>query len=90
VSVDYGTTPSSRWSASDTVAGFLAIISIFASCLGVIQRPVRIIPFAIIIALIAARMSARQQRLAGIAVAFGVVCWTVGMTIAVVTENPLY
>jgi hypothetical protein len=35
-------------------------------------------------------MSERQQRLAGIAVAFGVVCWTVGMTIAVVTENPLY
>ena len=57
---------------------------------GVVYRPVRIIPFAIIIALIAARMSARQQRLAGIAVAFGVVCWTVGMTIAVVTENPLY
>ena len=34
-------------------------------------------------------MSARQQRLAGIAVAAGVICWTLGMTIAVVTENPL-
>ena len=90
MSVDYGTAPSRRWSAADTVAGLLATISIFASCLGMIYRPVRIIPFAIIIALIAARMSARQQRLAGIAVAFGVICWTVGMTIAVVTENPLY
>jgi hypothetical protein len=90
VSVDYGSAPSGRWSATDTVAGLLATISIFASCLGMIYRPVRIIPFAIIIALIAARMSARQQRLAGIAVAFGVVCWTVGMTIAVVTENALY
>ena len=55
-----------------------------------IYRPVRIIPFAIVVALIAARMSERQQRLAGIAVAIGVICWTVGMTIAVVTENPLY
>ena len=90
MSVDYGTAPSRRWSATDTVAGLLATISIFASCLGMIYRPVRIIPFAIIIALIAARMSERQQRLAGIATAFGVVCWTVGMTIAVVTEHPLY
>ena len=90
MSVDYGPTPSSRWSTADTVAGFLATVSIFASCLGMIHRPVRIIPFAIIIALIAARMSERFQRLAGIAVAFGVICWTVGMTIAVITENPLY
>jgi hypothetical protein len=90
VSVDYGTTPSGRWSATDTVAGLLATLSIFASCLGMIYRPVRIVPFAIVVALIAARMSERQQRLAGIAVAIGVICWTVGMTIAVVTKNALY
>jgi hypothetical protein len=35
-------------------------------------------------------MSARQERLATLAVAMSVVCWTVGMTIAVVTENPLF
>jgi hypothetical protein len=90
VSVDYGPAPSNRWSATDTVAGLLASISIFASCLGMIYRPVRIIPFAIIVALIAARMSERQQRLSGLAVAIGVICWTVGMTIAVVTKHPLY
>jgi hypothetical protein len=89
VSVDYGSR-ASRWSATDTVAGLLSSLSIFASCLGMIYRPVRIVPIAILVALIAARMSERQQRLAGIAVAIGVVCWTVGMTIAVVTENPLY
>jgi hypothetical protein len=90
VSVDYGTAPSGRWSATDTVAGVLATISIVASCLGVIYRPVRIIPFAVVVALIAARMSERQQRLAAWAVAAAVVCWTVGMTIAVVTKNPLF
>jgi hypothetical protein len=90
VSVDYGPVPSSRWSATDTVAGLLATISIFASCLGMIYRPVRIVPFAVIVALIAARMSERQQRLAAVAVAVAVICWTVGMTIAVVTENPLF
>ncbi len=79
-----------RWSTADTVAGFLATLSIFASALGLIWRPIRLIPFAILIALIAARMSARNERIAWYAVIVGVVCWTVGMTIAVVTKNPLY
>jgi hypothetical protein len=79
-----------RWSAADNVAGFLATLSIFASGLGLIWRPVRLIPFAIVIALIAARMSARNERLAWYAVIAAVVCWTLGMTIAVVTENPLF
>jgi hypothetical protein len=90
VSVDYGTAPSGRWSATDTVAGLLATLSIFASCLGVIYRPVRIVPFAVVLALIAARMSERQQRLSAAAVGVAVVCWTVGMSIAVITKNPLF
>jgi len=82
--------PGARWTAADTVAGFLATLSIFASVLALAYRPVRVLPFAVVLALVAARMSARQQRLAGWAVAAAVVCWTVGMTIAVVTESPLY
>ena len=50
----------------------------------------RIVPAAVLIALIAARMSARNQRIAFYAVIAGVICWTVGMSIAVITENPLY
>jgi len=79
-----------RWSAADTVAGFLATLSLLGSALGLVYRPTRIIPFAVLLALIAARMSARNERLAGWAVAAGVICWTVGMTIAVLTSNPLY
>ena len=86
----YERTDPHRWSTADTVAGFLATLSIFASALGLIWRPVRIIPFAILIALVAARMSARNERIALYAVVAGVICWTVGMTIAVITENPLY
>lgn len=86
----YERTDPHRWSTADTVAGFLATLSIFASALGLIWRPVRIIPFAILIALVAARMSARNERIALYAVIVGVVCWTAGMTIAVITENPLY
>jgi hypothetical protein len=79
-----------RWSTADTVAGFLATLSLFASALGLIWRPVRIVPFAILLALIASRMSARNERIALAAMLVGVVCWTAGMTIAVLTENPLY
>ena len=35
-------------------------------------------------------MSKRQERLTGVAIAAAVICWTIGMAIAVVTENPLY
>ena len=90
MSVDAHTEARAGWSVNDTMAGFLATASIFGSALGLVWRPVRILPVAILLALIAARMSARQQRLAGIAVGAAVVCWTLGMTIAVVTENPLF
>ena len=86
----YESTDEHRWSTADTVAGFLATLSIVASALALIWRPVRLIPFAVVLALIAARMSERNQRIAWYAVVAAVICWTVGMTIAVVTENPLY
>jgi hypothetical protein len=79
-----------RWSTADTISGFLSTFSIFASAIGLIWMPVRIFPFAILAALIAARMSARNERLAWAATIVAIVCWTLGMTIAVLTENPLY
>ncbi len=90
MSVDARAEPAARWTAADTVAGMLATVSIFASFFGLAYRPVRLIPFAILLAFVAARMSDRQSRLAGWAIAAAVLCWTLGMTIAVITENPLY
>lgn len=90
MSVDARAEPSARWTAADTVAGLLATVSIFTSFFGLAYRPVRLIPFAILLAFVATRMSGRQPRLAGFAIAAAVICWTLGMTIAVVTENPLY
>lgn len=87
----YGSsTDSHRWSTADTISGFLATLSLFASAIGLVWKPTRIIPFAILAALVAARMSARNERLAFAAMIVSVVCWTLGMTIAVLTENPLY
>ena len=41
-------------------------------------------------AVVAARMTTRYSRLAGWAIATVVVCWVLGMAIAVITESPLY
>jgi hypothetical protein len=90
VSVDARAEPTGRWTTTDTIAGLLATVSIFTSCVGLAYRPVRLVPFAVLLAFVATRMSDRQQRLAGLAIAAAVLCWTVGMTIAVITGNPLY
>jgi hypothetical protein len=74
----------------EAVAGFLAALSLAASALALGYRPVRLAPFAILIALIAAGMGGRHSRLATAAVAGGALAWLVGMTIAVVASRPLY
>ncbi len=90
MSLDARAESPARWTVADTMAGLLVTVSIFASVFGLAYRPVRIIPFAILLAFVAARMSDRQPRLAGLAIAVAVICWTLGMTIAVVTQSPLY
>ena len=60
------------------------------SLLGVVYRPARLVPAAIILALVAARMTERHSRLAGWAVGVGMASFMVGMAIAVITRNPLY
>ena len=44
---------------------------------------------AIIIALVAARMSARYQSLALKAALFGGLAWVIGVTVAIITDGPL-
>ena len=86
-----------RSTAADTVAGLLAVASIALSGIGMgfgllLQldaRPARIAPVAVLLALVAARMSARFQSLALKAALFAALAWVVGMTVAVVTDGPL-
>jgi hypothetical protein len=84
-------------SATDTIAGLLAAASIVLSAiamgLGLIleldARPGRTSFAAIVLALVAARMSSRYQSLALVATLIAMVAWVVGMTLVVLTENPL-
>lgn len=87
-----------RFSPVDVVAGLLAAASIVLSAIAMgggllLQldaRPARLAPIAAVMAIVAGRMSERYASLALKAAVFAAVAWVVGMTIAVITESPLY
>jgi hypothetical protein len=74
----------------EVVAGLLATLSIFGSAIALVQHPVRITAFTIVIALIASAIGGRHQRLAAFAVAWGGVCFIVGTVLAIVTTKPIF
>jgi hypothetical protein len=94
----FESSPEARLRPSDAVGGLLAMASIvlsaiacgFGLLLEVDARPSRVAPVAIVLALVASRMTSRYAGLAFAAVVIGIVGWLVGMTLAVVTENPLW
>src|SRR5207245_3297143 len=75
---------------TDTLAGFLASTAIFVSLTGVAYRPLRLIPLALVLALIALGMGGRHFRLATAAVFIGAASFAVGMAVAVITSHPLW
>jgi hypothetical protein len=82
--------PSSTAGPGELVAAFLAVISIAGSALAIIWHPLRLIPFTVLLALVAVGMSPRGSRLPLLAVVIGALCFIAGMTIAVTTNNPIY
>lgn len=88
---------SERHTAADTVAGLLAVGSIvlsaiamgFGLLLELEAHPARSSFVAVILALVASRLSARYQSFAFKALVFAMFAWVIGMTVAVITENPL-
>ncbi len=82
--------PYERARPAETIAGFLAAAAIFVSLMGIAYRPLRLIPLAVALALIAAGIGGRALRLATWAVVIGAVSFAVGMAAAVITSNPLW
>ncbi len=86
-----------RYTIADMLAGLLAagsmLLSFVAVGFGLIlqvePRPARLVPVALVVALVAGRMSVRYQRLAFAAVVIGMVAWVVGLTLAVITHHAL-
>jgi len=83
-------TPYERSSPAETVAGFLAAAAIFVSLTGIAYRPLRLVPAALVLALIAVGIGGRATRLATWAVGIGALSFAVGMAAAVITSNPLW
>jgi predicted cation transporter len=79
-----------RTSASEAVGGLLATLAILFSLLGLAYRPIRVIPVAVILALVAAALARPRNRLVAVAVGTGAVCFVAGLTIAILTGKPLY
>jgi hypothetical protein len=75
---------------ADAIAGFLAAAAIFVSLMGLAYRPARLVPVAILLALVAVGIGGRNARLAQLAVVVGSASFAVGMALAVLTGHPLY
>jgi hypothetical protein len=83
-------TPYQRSRPAETIGSFLAAASIFVSLTGIAYRPLRLIPFAIVLALIAVGIGGRSERIATWAAAIGAVSFALGMAVAVITSHPLW
>jgi hypothetical protein len=82
--------PVERSGAAEAIAGLLAAAAIFVSLMGLAYLPARLVPFAIVLALVSTAIGGRNARLATFAVFLGALCFSVGMTIAVITGHPIY
>ena len=74
----------------DTVAGYLAAFVHFAAPVALVYYPGRVGTAAILVALIAAGLTSRTNRLVWSAVVAATVWWFAGMTLAVVLERPIF
>lgn len=89
--VALGVLPERRFGRpTETLGGFLASAAIFLSLAGVAYRPIRLIPFAIILALIASAFGGRHEGLARLAVFVCAGSFVLGLAIAVITTHPLW
>jgi hypothetical protein len=76
--------------AADAVAGLMASAGIFLGAIAIAYHPVRLAPAGIALALVAGAMSRRWARLSAIASLVAGIGWVLGMTIAVITNHPLW
>jgi hypothetical protein len=79
-----------RTSPAEVIAGYMSAAAIFLSAIALVMRPVSLSIAAIVLALVASAIGGRWGRLHAIAVACGTCSFVLGMTIAVVTERPLF
>jgi hypothetical protein len=75
---------------ADRVAGFLCAFSLALSGIALARTPGLLGPAAILVALVASRMTTTHRTLAAVAVAVSALAFFFGMVIAITTDTPLY
>jgi hypothetical protein len=75
---------------ADTIAGFLCAFSLALSGIAIVRDPGLLAPAAIIVALVATRMTQAHRTLAAISVAVAGLAFFFGMLVAIATDNPLF
>lgn len=75
---------------ADTIAGFLCAFALALSLVAIARTPALLAPVAILVALVAARMTEAHQRLAAWTLAAATFAFLVGMVVAISTDNPIF
>jgi hypothetical protein len=87
---EHGLEADDRHASVDAIAGLLAAAAIVIAVVALVYRPARLAPVAVLISFAAGGMSFRWRKLAGVAVAVSALGFFFGMTIAVLTDHPLF
>jgi hypothetical protein len=77
-------------SSADRVAGFLCAFSLALSGVALARAPGLLAPVAIVVALVAVRMTEAHRTLAAVAVAVSGLAFFFGMVIAIATDSSLF
>jgi hypothetical protein len=80
--------PSRSW--ADPLSGIFAAMALFFSFVALAYHPLTVSVAAFLLGLLSVLMSARHERLAGLALGVAGVCFVAGMSIAIVTDKPLW
>jgi hypothetical protein len=75
---------------ADMIAGFLCAFALALSLVAIARTPGLLAPVAILVALVAARMTESHQRLAAWTLVAATSAFVVGMVVAIATDSPLY
>jgi hypothetical protein len=86
----YGVMEATAHRSADRVAGFLCAFSFALSGVALARTPGLLAPVAILVALIAVRMTEAHRTLAAVAVAVSGLAFFFGMVIAITTDGSLF
>lgn len=79
-----------NYPAAEAVAGLCATLAIFLGALELFYRPFRLVPVALVLAILATALSRNQPRLVPVAWATIGIGFVVGATLQILTHHPLY